>query len=417
MEKASPMVSVVLPCYNHEKYIEEAIDSVMNQTYQDFELIITDDGSTDRSRELIQNKIEQYGHDPRIRFYPNDENTCFLNIENAFACARGKYIASISGDDMMMPEKLKRQVDFLEQNADRYKSCFTWVKCIGDDDHKKQFFEQLFNRPGIASTDLLRQMLLHGNCLNAASYMIRTDVYRKLGGQSFAYRQLQDYDLWLRYLLHEELYVIQEPLTCYRVVAGSVSDAASSPDQQIRDMVEHENIIFEVMSAMDEPVLDRLFPDPDPTHHTETDCCCRKIKVMLDHMEENALFGMVALRLFYQYRTVEGFIEALEKYGISRRKMHAYAAERSSYAYAVRAERQVSLLLDANQKHRFLSEHLDKTNMQMVEEILDMTDAGTGELTVDHIVALYDYCKAANSEDDFVGLINEMKAKGVRLFP
>jgi glycosyltransferase involved in cell wall biosynthesis len=111
----APKVSVVLNCYNHEPYVAEAIESVLNQTFRDFELIIIDNGSTDATRSVI----ERYD-DPRIRRVLHDENQSLSKrLNEGVAMARGEFVAVLYSDDYMLPDKLERQVRlFAELPAD-----------------------------------------------------------------------------------------------------------------------------------------------------------------------------------------------------------------------------------------------------------------------------------------------------------
>jgi len=106
-----PLVSVSMPAFNAERYIGEAIESILSQTYTNFELIIIDDGSTDQTREIIN----RY-HDPRIVKIFSDQNRGLIATRNQIAqLARGKYLALLDADDRAFPNRLELQVNFLEQ--------------------------------------------------------------------------------------------------------------------------------------------------------------------------------------------------------------------------------------------------------------------------------------------------------------
>ncbi|MGX9519202.1 glycosyltransferase family 2 protein [Vibrio mediterranei] len=114
MNDFSPLVSVVVSCYNGEEFITESIDSILNQTFTDFELIIINDGSTDGSASII----ESY-NDPRIVFVDFKDNQGLINCLNfGFEKSIGKYVARFDADDICYPERLERQVEFLEKNPD-----------------------------------------------------------------------------------------------------------------------------------------------------------------------------------------------------------------------------------------------------------------------------------------------------------
>ena len=104
----NPIVSVVMPAYNVELYVEEAVRSILNQTFRDFEFIIVDDGSTDRTPEILRTFT-----DPRIRLLFNEKNEGNYPARNrGCRLARGKYIAVMDADDVALPERLEKQVRF-----------------------------------------------------------------------------------------------------------------------------------------------------------------------------------------------------------------------------------------------------------------------------------------------------------------
>ena len=208
-----PLVTVVMPCYNHRKYVKEAIESVLAQTYTNIEFLITDDGSTDGTAEIIKEFTDE-----RITFYEYKENTAFAAWEQLNCIASGKYIAGIASDDVWREDKIEKQVAFLEANPE-YEACFTWVETI-DGDSKvvegKGSKNIVFNVSPESSEALYKKFFMQGNCLAAPSYMMSNQVFQKLDGFRFKYRQLQDYDLWMRYLLQHKIYVMPEKLIFYR---------------------------------------------------------------------------------------------------------------------------------------------------------------------------------------------------------
>lgn len=113
---SKPLVSVTIPCYNAEKYVESAVCSIMNQTYKNLEIIITDDCSTDKTFEILQRLAKE---DSRIKLYKNETNLKIVKtLNNMIFQANGKYIARMDADDVSLPERIEKQVLFLEQNSD-----------------------------------------------------------------------------------------------------------------------------------------------------------------------------------------------------------------------------------------------------------------------------------------------------------
>ena len=109
-----PKLSVIMPAYNAEKYIGEAIESILNQTFTDFEFIIIDDGSSDHTADIIKGF-----HDERIRFIQNEKNSGVANTLNkGLELSQGEYIARMDADDISLPARFEKQVAFMEANPD-----------------------------------------------------------------------------------------------------------------------------------------------------------------------------------------------------------------------------------------------------------------------------------------------------------
>ena len=123
-----PKVSIILTSYNHEKYINETIDSILNQTFTDYELIIWDDASSDNSWQIIQSYT-----DPRIKIFRNNETRRGIyGINKAISeIASGNYIAIHHSDDVWEIDKLQKQIDFLDNNPE-YGAVFTWAQIIDE---------------------------------------------------------------------------------------------------------------------------------------------------------------------------------------------------------------------------------------------------------------------------------------------
>ncbi len=344
-DREEPLVSVLLTCYNHEEYVEEAIRSVAAQTYKNIEVIITDDGSSDNTASIIRKTLADL-NDNRFRTILAETNTRFRCFEEALATTRGKYYCGLSGDDLMNPDRIKTQVAFLENFGDRYDACFSWVDVnidawtntgmdLSSIEDRKKSLEKAFNRDNFRSNDWLKQFLLYGNCLNAPSAMVKMNVFKEYGGYDFTYLQLQDMDLWIRFLMKYELYVIPEKLSVYRLVPGSLSNSGNMSNY-IRTHVEMEELLYESVLNMPDDVFDRCFPDPIITDHSANDIICRKIKLLYDKHFPGDMNAVITTRLYFHYRTYPGVLKMLaEKYAVSRADMHNYTKEYSPYKKAL----------------------------------------------------------------------------------
>jgi glycosyltransferase involved in cell wall biosynthesis len=214
-----PLVSICMPSYKHAEYIEEAIDSIINQTYQNWELIVTDDASPDRSFEILETYAGLYPD----KIFPLKNNinlgpsaTTNLNILRA----KGKYLAYLASDDRAYPDKLTLQVDYLENNPN-VGGVFSRVNIINEQGVRVSAsrFESIFSQ----NISNLKQQMLGGNFLNGITAMLRMDVVRFVGLYNDELRYVQDYDYWMRILDKFQLHRLDERLVDYRLHGANLS--------------------------------------------------------------------------------------------------------------------------------------------------------------------------------------------------
>ena len=212
-----PKISIILPNYNNEKYLKEAIESVLKQTYTNFELIIVDDASTDGSLEIIR-----AFNDKRIKVITSEVNRHVAYASNlGIQYASGEYIAKIDSDDIWENQKLEKQIEFME-NHKEYGGCFTRVNIIDgkseDANIKYKVIFELFEKAKNQSQkDWLRFFLSEGNCLCNSSSLIRKSIFEKIDGFfNLAYVGAEDYELWVRMVIRYPIYVLDERLVRYR---------------------------------------------------------------------------------------------------------------------------------------------------------------------------------------------------------
>ena len=208
-----PAVSVVLPAYNCEKYIAKAIESVLYQTFADFEFIIINDGSSDSTEEIIKSFS-----DPRILYQVNNTNKGLVyTLNKGIDIARGKYIARMDGDDIALPERFKKQFDHLQQNKE-IDILATVVTLIDENENVSGTWESDINN---VSAKNIRKELPQDNCIAHPTVMGKTEIFRK-----FKFNQTQsigeDYDLWLRMATDNIIiHKLPEPLLQHRILQGS----------------------------------------------------------------------------------------------------------------------------------------------------------------------------------------------------
>lgn len=221
-----PLITVILNSYNHEKFLHHAIDSVLNQTYQHFELIIWDDCSTDSSWDIIKSY-----DDSRIKVFKNDENQRGIyGINNAiFRESKGQYIAIHHSDDTWAHDKLEKQVKFLNDHP-MTGAVFTHVNVIDEDGKdfvdEDSVFSTIFKQPNREQAEWISYFLKNGNCLCHPSVLVRRSVYEEVGPYRYGLAQLGDFDMWTRICSRYDIHIIQEPLTNFRVLDSEKNTSA-----------------------------------------------------------------------------------------------------------------------------------------------------------------------------------------------
>jgi len=189
IEMTTPLVSVIMAVYNGEKFVREAVESILGQTFRDFEFIIIEDGSTDSTAALLS---EYKRRDPRVRVKSLDHNhglTQCLNI--GMHMARGRYIARMDADDISLPSRFQQQVDFLEVHPEvTVLGTASLLITESGDPIRKHVFSHV--------PEILRWNLLLYNPISHPSVMMRTHTLKGLDGYDTGLKRAQDYDLWWR---------------------------------------------------------------------------------------------------------------------------------------------------------------------------------------------------------------------------
>ena len=210
-----PMMSVIIPLYNHESYIGEAIDSVLSQTIDDFELIVIDDGSTDNSGQIVRSYS-----DNRIRYEYHENKGAAYTINKGIRLARSHYISILNSDDVYLPERLEKARTILNSQFSP-DAVFTDFQCIDGDgkllDIDRSSTSNWYYLDEEHNTKLPpRYELLAGNKYHTSSNLIcRRDVFEEIGYFKNL-RYVHDYEFFLRLMYFKKIQVIDEPLLRYR---------------------------------------------------------------------------------------------------------------------------------------------------------------------------------------------------------
>lgn len=219
-----PKVSILMPVYNAEKYLIEAIDSILNQTFRDWELIIINDGSTDRSRELLSQIA-----DNRVIIVDNETNLGLINTLNkGINLCKGEYIARMDADDISTPERIEKQVQFMDSHP-HHIMCGTNALVI---DNSGKVTGKIRN---LTNNQLLQINFLFSNPFIHPSMMIRRDILKN-NPYDKQYKHIEDYELWCRIALLGEVANLEEDLLLYRWHDSNIS--VINAETQIRSKKE-----------------------------------------------------------------------------------------------------------------------------------------------------------------------------------
>jgi hypothetical protein len=210
----NPLVSVILPSFNHASFVGEAVWSVLNQTFRDIELIVVDDGSSDGTADVVASI-----RDPRLTLIRLSENRAVHPRNLALSQARGRYIAFQNSDDTWVPGKLAAQLEVME-GGNQYAACFTAAEIIDENGQPASdtWADNIFTTVDRAATSWLRHFFDFGNCLPLPSAMVRRSDATRLGAFRASLVQLADFDLWIRLAALGEFHIIPERLTNIRII-------------------------------------------------------------------------------------------------------------------------------------------------------------------------------------------------------
>ncbi|MBT2667113.1 glycosyltransferase [Bacillus sp. ISL-4] len=199
-----PKVSIIIPFYNCS-YIDKAIQSALDQTYKNVEVIVVDDGST-----IFTEKIQPFLE--KIRYLKKENGGTATALNHGIHAATGEYIAWLSSDDYFLPEKISKQVSFMISH--QAEASFTNYDCIDNED------QLLFSWYGKRFTDInevYRTFLLY-NAINGCTVIIKKTVFEKVGYFNPYHRYTHDYEMWLRLLVNgHKMYYLDEALTKFRI--------------------------------------------------------------------------------------------------------------------------------------------------------------------------------------------------------
>lgn len=200
-----PKVTVLMTVYNGEKFLRKAVESVLGQTFEDFELLIINDGSTDRTAEVLHGF-----QDPRVRIFGNRENLGVYHSANrGLKLAQGEYVARIDADDVALPRRVEEQVAYLDTHPD-----VGLVASAAEIIDENGLTVSVVN--DVLSPEQIYYTLFFNNCIFHSSVMFRKGIALGIGGYDETLKRASDFDLWSRMSTVSRIDCIREPLVKWR---------------------------------------------------------------------------------------------------------------------------------------------------------------------------------------------------------
>ncbi|WP_196601123.1 glycosyltransferase family 2 protein [Pectinatus frisingensis] len=207
-----PLVTVLMPVYNSEKYLREAINSILQQSFANFELLIMDGGSTDSSNDIIRSY-----DDKRIRLVLDRENAKLVpSLNKGIELSRGKYIARMDSDDICASKRLEKQVNFLDNNLN-VGVCGTWIKTIGKS--KNFVYKYPCEKETVKCMAFFCSPLAHPTVMMRKKFLLKNNL-------QYMYPQAEDWDLWYKASFLCDIVNIPEILLQYRISEVSATQRA-----------------------------------------------------------------------------------------------------------------------------------------------------------------------------------------------
>jgi glycosyltransferase involved in cell wall biosynthesis len=293
MSLAQPLISVIVTTYNHEKYIGEAVASVVGQTFGDVEVVVIDDGSTDRTGEIVRSFAY-----PRVRYLHQPNQGPSVATTTAVAACRGTYLAFMSGDDVLHPDRLRKQLEAYRQGPTRV--LFSGVEYIDDDGRPLagEFYQETVSESHPTRAQLLERMFCSRLGVFGVTAFTELRVIRECGPDDPALFQTQDYSRWIGLLKKYEFEILPDRLYRFRIRTGWENLSGPQPEKQIRARTE----MYLVMKSFFEGMPTELFRESFRAHlirpefTSETEKACEQGFLYLHSSEPlNQLIGVERL--------------------------------------------------------------------------------------------------------------------------
>lgn len=284
-----PKVSIVIPSYNRANFISDTLESIIRQSFKDFEILFIDDGSTDNSPEIVNNFIEK---DYRVKYFRQANSERAVARSYGISLSNSQYLCLVDSDDLWYPNKLERQVELMDANPELV---FSYASVNRIDFNNKRLPSSPRQHEGYSGWVFYK--LLQRNFIPSVTPMIRTEILKKIGKQVTEFIPYEDWDFWLRISRKGKFLHIKEPLGDYRI----------HPQQSVQNVNPEkiEEVTLKVLDANTNPLKINL------DEYLKKSCLDDKQD---DFQEQvNKAYSLAYLRSAYWYIIANKNITAREK--------------------------------------------------------------------------------------------------------
>lgn len=334
----TPLISIVMVNYNQEDYLKESIDSVIAQTYQNWELIIVDDGSTDASVEIIKSY-----EDSRIHpiFLKKNRHICYAtNLGLSHIC--GEYVARLDSDDVWCEKKLEKQMNFFE-NHPKAEVCFTKLDLI--DEHGNNVNKKLPDLYALYNTrqkdrkSWIRFFFFLGNSLIQSTMMFKKRLWEEVGGFNLSYMQTHDFDFFIRLIKKTDFYFLEEPLIKYRRTESQ--NSSLHPEKDRRLFNEYMNIRFHFFEEFPRDLFIETFQKyfVNKESYSEDELKCEQAFLLLKCIgwsEVNPVLGMMAFEQLFKEEKMVRLLE--ERYNFTPKDYYEINGRKQFYSLELKKD-------------------------------------------------------------------------------
>lgn len=356
-EKTSPRVSVIMPCYNSEKYLRKAIQSVLDQTYRNFELIIIDDNSTDNTETIIK-EYEQ--KDFRIRYYKKDKSEKGISktMNKGIELARGQYITRMDSDDIIIPEKIEQQIHFLDANKE-YGICSVNIAMMDNLDNIYNI--NVYPEQKVPS----EWTFLWTNPIPNAPCMYRTSIIKENNIKFNELKTAEDYDFLKQLVTKTKIHMINEPLYYYRHNEKSIYN--TNKKETFKTSLKISEEYYRIVTKREVPEYYKFLT----CFYTEdNEPIIKDVEEIYKFLEETAQ----SLKGFYkwtdeQYENVQlDILKLIEKYAVYKYLVQRYGRIRADFEE--KADEESSIMRLVRRGRQYLKDNgIKKTVRKIMQKV------------------------------------------------